>query len=319
MRKTIYNFIMMYFLPFTAQELEEIYLKNNHYYFHLVEFYKKFASNCCFPPGHFYGPITDLDEVREFDHLIFGHQQKEIPGIFLNEEEQVKLAGEFATYYPEMPFPEHKQEGSRYYLINDVYSYTDAIILYSFLRHFKPGKVVEMGSGYSSAVMLDTNNAFFNNQIDFTFIDPFPDRLEKLITDADRSSCKIYAEKVQKVPLTVFQQLGEGDILFIDGSHVSKTGSDINYVLFTILPHIAPGVIIHIHDIFYPFEYPSEWVYEGRNWNEIYLIRAFLSHNSDYKILFWNNFMHRHHTGSFSKMSHCYKNHGGSIWLRKVK
>jgi hypothetical protein len=310
---------MMHSLPFTVQELDEIYLKNNHYYLHLIDFYKEFTKNCCYPPGHFYGPITDLDEVREFEDLIFKQEQKEIPGIFLNEEEQLQLAREFAAYYPEMPFPEHKQDSYRYYFINDQYSYTDAIILYSFLRHFKPGKVIEVGSGYSSAIMLDTNNAFFKNKIGFTFIDPNPERLERLINNEDRSSCRIYAEKVQKVPLEVFQELKDGDILFIDGSHVSKTGSDINHILFHIFPLIAAGVIIHIHDIFYPFEYPSEWVYEGRNWNESYLLRAFLSHNSDYKILFWNSFMHRHHGGSFAQMSNCYKNYGGSIWLRKVK
>jgi len=305
-------------LSYSSGEIYEDYKKHNHYYNYLINFYTEFEKNCCFPPGHYYSPITNLDEIRSMEDRVFDFSKKEIAGIDLNESQQVQLLKKFAAYYPEIPFPKDKQEDYRYYFQNDVFSYTDAIILYSFLRHFKPRRVIEVGSGYSSALMLDTNNKFFKNSIDLTFIEPYPERLNKLISDHDRSSCTIFVDKVQNIKSDVFAKLQDGDILFIDGSHVSKTGSDLNYLVFEVLPALAKGVIIHFHDIFHPFEYPLEWIYEGRNWNEIYILKAFLSHNTSFNVLFFNSFMHKYHGESFADMSDCYKNHGGSLWLRKI-
>ncbi len=106
-------------------------------------------------------------------------------------------------------------------------------------------------------------------------------------------------------------------MLFIDSSHVSKTGSDLNFVLFDILPVLKSDVLIHFHDIFYPFEYPEEWVYEGRSWNEIYLIKAFLMCNSEFEILFFSHYLHIHLPGSFESMPLCYHNPGGNLWIQK--
>ena len=282
-------------------------------------FQEIYEKNCCFPPGHYYSPITNIDEIKSMEDKVFHFFRKEVPGIDFNEEEQVQLLKAFTAYYKEMPFPENKQEGYRYFFINDVFSYTDAIILYSFLRHFKPQRVIEVGSGYSSSLMLDTNNTFFNNSMNLTFIEPYPeDRLDVLIREEDRASAKIIVDKVQNVKLDVFTQLQEGDILFIDGSHVSKAGSDLNFLVFEVLPILAKGVIIHFHDIFHPLEYSREWIYEGRNWNEIYLLKAFLTYNPRFKILFFNDFMHKYHSEGFAEMSDCYKNRGGSLWLRKL-
>jgi hypothetical protein len=124
---------------------------------------------------------------------------------------------------------------------------------------------------------------------------------------------------VQEVGLEKFKALRENDILFIDSSHVSKINSDVNYIFFTILPQLHPGVYIHFHDIFYPFEYPKEWIYEGRAWNEIYLLRAFLQHNAVFKIVFFNTFLEYFHAKRFQEdMPLCLKNPGGSVWLKKV-
>jgi hypothetical protein len=204
----------------------------------------------------------------------------------------------------------------RYYFNNGSYEYTDAIILYSFIRHFKPKKIIEIGSGFSSAVMLDTND-IFNLKIKFSFIEPYPKLLYSLMRQNDINNCNIYDKKVQSVALEKFKDLNENDILFIDSSHVSKTGSDVNFEIFNILTTLNSGVLIHFHDVFYPFEYPKEWVLEGRNWNEDYLLRAFLSYNNSFEILHFSHFIHRHHKKAFQKMPLTYKNTGGNIWIRK--
>jgi hypothetical protein len=119
----------------------------------------------------------------------------------------------------------------------------------------------------------------------------------------------------------VFERLEENDILFLDSSHVSKTGSDVNYYLFEILPVLKPGVLVHVHDILYPFEYLKEWVLgEKRSWNETYALRAFLQYNSAFEIVYWNNFAsHRLREELAHLMPLCLENEGGSIWLRRVR
>jgi len=128
---------------------------------------------------------------------------------------------------------------------------------------------------------------------------------------------RIIGDTVQSVPLDTFKKLQAGDILFVDSTHVSKTGSDVNHILFEILPVLNPGVIIHFHDIFYPFEYPKEWVLRGYNWNEDYILRAFLMYNNAYEIKLFPDYLHRHHKEVFAELPLTYKNTGGSFWLEK--
>jgi hypothetical protein len=185
------------------------------------------------------------------------------------------------------------------------------------IRFLKPKRIIEIGSGFSSAVMLDTNELFFNNQINLTFIEPYPERLFSLISEKDKNATHIIQNEVQSVPLETFAQLQAGDILFIDSSHIIKTGSDVNYVIFEVLPILKPGVLIHFHDIFYPFEYPKEWVYAGRNWNEDYFLKAFLMYNETFEIRLFADYIHRMHKEAFRRMPLCYKNFGGSLWMEK--
>jgi hypothetical protein len=216
-----------------------------------------------------------------------------------------------------MPFNANKQDHLRYQFENGSYSYTDAIVLYSMIRNLKPKRIIEVGSGHSSAVMLDTNELFFNNQINLTFIDPYPERLLSLLKEEDKINNTLIKSDVQLLDLKLFKELQEGDILFIDSTHVSKTGSDVNYILFEILPNLNEGVYIHFHDIFYPFEYPKEWVFNGRNWNENYILKAFLMHNADYKMILFSEYLHKFSKETFSKLPLCYNNHGGNLWLKK--
>jgi hypothetical protein len=126
-------------------------------------------------------------------------------------------------------------------------------------------------------------------------------------------------KRVQEVPLATFAALGENDVLFIDSSHVSKIGSDVNRLYFDVLPALAPGVLIHIHDVAGNLEYPPEWFEEGRAWNEQYLLRAFLMNNTAYRIeLFTAWLFNTRHEWFRTHLPLCARGGGGQIWLRKL-
>lgn len=268
-------------------------------------------------PGHYYSPIPAIHEIREREGELFGEPPRTLPAIDLREAEQLALLGELSRFYAELPFPRQQSAHTRYWYDNDWYSYTDAIFLYSMLRHLRPGRVIEIGSGFSSAVMLDTAESFLDNGVALTFIEPDPEaRLTQLVRPADRA--EIVRARLQDVPLARFAQLGAGDILLVDSTHISKTGSDVNLILHEILPRLASGVYVHFHDIFYPFEYPKPWVYEGRAWNEDYILRAFLEYNDAFEIVLFSTFLIHFHRDWFAReMPLCLDNPGGNLWLRK--
>ncbi|UJH92529.1 class I SAM-dependent methyltransferase [Antarcticibacterium sp. 1MA-6-2] len=279
----------------------------------------KLSIQSKFPAGHFYSPIVDWNEVKENENLWTNKDPTELKGIDFNNQEQIELVREFQKCYFDIPWSDEASEGLSYYFKNIYYSYTDGIFLYSMIRHFKPKRIIEIGSGFSSALMADTNKLFFDSSINLTFIEPFPTRLKSLLKKKDLNNILILEQKVQNVPHEIFEDLQAGDFLFIDSSHVSKTGSDVNHILFNILPRIRKGVFIHFHDIFYPFEYPRPWVNEGRNWNEIYLLRAFLMNNSDFKIKLFSSYLHALHKTTFKNLPLCYQNTGGNLWLEKLE
>ncbi len=279
----------------------------------------KLRSECgCVPPGHFYSPIPSLEEIRRDEAKIFRNITRHIPGIELHESMQLQLLEDFCPYYESMSFPSKKVEGFRFYFENPMYSYSDAVFLHCMIRHLKPRRIIEIGSGFSSCVTLDTNEFFFNGSIKTTFIEPYPDRLMSLIKEDDKDKMAIISERLQDVDLKVFEALEENDILFIDSTHVSKINSDVNRLFFEILPALTSGVQLHFHDIFFPFEYPKEWIYGGSFWNEVYMLRSFLQYNNQFRIVLMNTFMTHFHELFFrEKMPLCLINTGGSIWIRK--
>jgi predicted O-methyltransferase YrrM len=270
------------------------------------------------PPGHFYSPIPDQAFVAKHKDRLFDRRVEEIPGIALNARGQLALVEAFGSFYPEQPFHREKTSGVRYYFENSFFSYADAIALYSMLRHFRPRRVVEVGVGFSSAVMLDTSDLFLSKGISFTFVDPYPERLESLASQADIAANRLLRVPVQDVPPGVFESLEANDILFIDSSHVVKVGSDVVHLLTYVLPRLREGVLIHFHDVFWPFEYPEQWVAEGRAWNEDYVLKAFLQFNETFEILFFNSYLATHHAQSLERhLPLALENPGGSLWIRK--
>ena len=272
------------------------------------------------PPGHYYSPIPDLAEVRRDEARIFSDAPpRQLPGLDMREAEQLALLQQLRPYYDSQPFGEQPREGLRYHFDNPSYAYSDGVLLHCMLRHLKPRRLIEVGSGFSSCVTLDTNELFLDGALQTTFIEPYPALLKSLLRPGDAAAVTIHEQRLQDVDLALFGSLQSGDVLFIDSTHVSRVGSDVNRVVFDILPALAPGVVIHVHDMFWPFEYPKEWIYFGRAWNELYLMRAFLQHNSAFQVLLMNTFMDTFHRPFFEQhMPLCTKNPGGSLWLRKT-
>ncbi|MGD8521205.1 MAG: class I SAM-dependent methyltransferase [Desulfobacterales bacterium] len=272
-----------------------------------------------YPAGHYCSPIPDRDEI-----LIYVKSKKkqglELPDVKLNKESQFKILNEYIQFYEELPFPEQQKPEYRYYYDNGMYAYSDAIFLYCFLRKHKPKRIIEVGSGFSSAAILDTVDGFFSYRPEITFIEPYPDRVIGLLRSEDKDHVRIIDRKIQEVPSEILLALEAGDFLFIDSSHVVKCGSDLQLLIFEILPLLPSGVFIHFHDVFYPFEYPAEWLMKGRYWNENYFLRAFLSYNREWSIYFFNDYV----AFAFSdfikdNMPLCTKNTGGSLYIQKEK
>lgn len=271
------------------------------------------------PPGHFYSPIPAREEVKQREAQIFDVTAREIPGIALNEAQQLDLLDRLGGYYREQPFTAHQQTQHRYFFENDYYTHGDAMILYCLIRYLRPRKIIEVGSGFSSCVILDTNELFFDGAIAHTVIDPYPQQLEALMRGGDENKVEVIRRPLQDVDVRRFSDLSAGDILFIDSTHVSKVNSDVNHIFFKVLPSLTSGSYIHFHDIYYPFEYPKEWIYAGRAWNEAYLLRAFLQYNACFKIRLFNSFLANFHRDRLaSQMPLFLRSAASSIWIEKT-
>jgi Methyltransferase domain len=272
------------------------------------------------PPGHFYSPVTDPRELEADAARIFDRDTPPA-GVDLREAEQVRYAERMAAHYGSLEFGAEARPGLRYRYENPAFSYGDGIALACTLLIHRPANLIEVGSGYSSAAALDVVERKLGWATRCLFIDPYTDRLESLLRPEDRGKVEILRARVQEVGPSVYDRLGPSDVLFIDSTHVVKTGSDVAHHLARVLPRLRPGVLVHFHDVFYPFEYPEEWaVAENRSWNELYCLHAFLHSNPDWEIVFFNDLMARAHRGLLGRAMPLFlANPGGSLWLRKVR
>jgi predicted O-methyltransferase YrrM len=271
------------------------------------------------PPGHFYSPIPDIEYIEQHKARLFDRSRSNVPGIENHLDDQIALLEAFADYYPDLPFKAEKTEGLRYYFDNPFFAYADAIVLYSMLRHYRPRRVIEVGSGFSSAVMLDTSDIFLEGSVAFTFVEPLPERLLSLMKSDDRARHEVIVSAIQDVPLERFKALQARDVLFIDSSHVAKAGSDVIHLMTDVLPALREGVMVHFHDVFWPFEYPEEWIRSGRAWNENYILKAFLQFNPTFRILMFNSYLAAHRGDLIARfLPLSVRNPGGSLWLLKT-
>jgi hypothetical protein len=274
-------------------------------------------------PNHFYEPIPDS---RTLTPELWSNLSTP-PGIELNEETQLDLLRNFANSFrgEYESFPSEPPPDSRAFFINNTtFESVDAEILYCMIRHFKPSRVIEVGSGFSTLVTaqaIQTNKERHKDyECDFTTIDPHP---SGVIEQGMPGSPTVIPRKVQEVPLDFFLTLEANDILFIDSSHMLKIGSDVHYEYLQLLPRIRKGVIVHIHDIFLPAEYPKKWVTEEfRFFNEQYLLQAFLTFNDHFEILWAGSWMHLYYSEELKAAFKSYEPHRdwpGSFWMRRTK
>jgi hypothetical protein len=216
----------------------------------------------------------------------------ELPGIELHPGEQLALVAQLGAL-PAEDFTADPPAGRRYRM-NGFFGPGDAAILSAMIRHLAPRRVVEVGSGFSSAVTLDTNERFMGGQLRCTFVDPNPERLLSLLRPGDRERVSLLDCPVQEVADATFEALEPGDILFIDSSHVIKAGGDVNHLVLDVLPELSPGVHVHFHDVFHPFEYFRAWFERDRKaWSETYLLRALLQHSRRYRVRLFGDYLWR--------------------------
>jgi len=269
------------------------------------------------PPGHPYSPIPSAADV-ERARARADAAGRTLPGIDLREAQQLELLERLLPLYGDLPFA--AAPGShRYHYDNLYFTYADAICSALLLRHLRPRRVVEVGAGFSSALALDVDELFLGGRTHFVFIEPDPERLRKLVPAAELEG-RLVARPVQDVPLSVFEELRSGDILLIDSSHVVKAGSDVQHLIDEVLPRLASGVHVHVHDVFFPFEYPPAWLATGCAVNEAYVLRALLQLTTAYEIVLFNTFLEHFHRDWFAEHMPLVLEGGypsGGIWLRR--
>jgi hypothetical protein len=281
---------------------------------------QKSLDSLGYPPGHFYSPVVDAAD-RHVIRAVRERLKSPLPaGIHLNHGAMKSMLERLAAHHCRFQFPRNAEPGYRFYFDNPFFACHDASVLFSMLLEFRSRRVVEIGCGFSTRLLLDTNEQCFGSGLELTLIDPALDALVESGALGETGPANLLSCALQDAPAGTFDGLEAGDILFLDSSHVSKTGSDVNYYLFEILPRLKPGVLIHIHDILFPFEYLEDWVLQDkRSWNEAYVMRAFLQYNDAFEILYWNNYIYHRLSDDLKElMPLCLENEGGSLWLRKT-
>jgi hypothetical protein len=271
-----------------------------------------------FPIGHFYSPMVDPSDLRPREHQVW-NGANEMPGIDLRVADQLALLGTLKPHAATVDYPiEAPADPTVYFYKNDQYPLLDAEFLHVALCHFRPARMIEVGCGFSSLVTAKVNRTILGGALQFSCIEPYP---RQFLLDGVPGITEVVQRRVEDVDLAFFDRLNTNDILFIDSSHVSKTGSDVNYLFFEVLPRLRPGVLVHIHDIFLPDDYPKVWVLDqGRHWNEQYVVRAFLTHNASWDIVWAAHFMGTRHRGAVQKTFPRYPElgGGGSLWIRRT-
>lgn len=252
----------------------------------------------------FYSPIPDLATLPPdtFDREVG------LPGIEWDLDAQLeRFQGVVVPFAPDRYSPE-----------NPSYALLDATTLYGVVRTHKPKRIVELGSGHTTLVSTQAarENAAEGHPCRVDAYDPFPGVAAPDLPGLDG----LHRVAAQDIPLGVFDELESGDVLFVDTTHVVKLGSDVNHIVLQILPRLKPGVIVHVHDIFIPYEYPRQWPEKfGLFWSEQYLLHAFLAMNPGYEILFSVSALHRDRADALrTTVASAMPGGGSGFWIRRT-
>ena len=220
--------------------------------------------------SNYYEPLFNFDNLKKKLN-----EKRNLPGVKFDVDEQVKSLSQF-NYNEEL-------KNLSFNFNNKFFEAGDAEIYYQTIRYFKPKKIIEIGSGHSSLLAkqaIKNNKEIDNVTTKLTCIEPYENRW------LEENDIHVIREKVEEIDIKIFSDLNKNDILFIDSSHVIKPQGDIIKIFLEILPKLKPGVIVHIHDIFSPRDYPENWLkVENRFYNEQYLLEGILGNSSRYKIM----------------------------------
>lgn len=252
------------------------------------------------PPGHYYSTIPSKADVSRWAVAKWLQPPEAMAGVDFNVDGQLAMLAALGPLTETVTFADDAGGATRFWWDNDGFSPGDATVLAGMLMHYQPKRVVEVGAGYSTAVMLDVSERYLAEPPHIVCMDPEPGRLRSVLR-GDEARLTIHETIVQNLPIELFTTLEANDILFIDSSHVLKLGSDVSLLLLDVLPRLNPGVVVHIHDIATSFEYPLEWYEEGRAWNEAPALRAFLAFNQAYEILYFCDYMNRFQTEAVAR------------------
>lgn len=273
-------------------------------------------------PNHYYSPIPDVAALPD----AMWDRPSELPGIDLREAAQVELLRTLAERYGDelAAFPTAPAGPGRFHVGNGSFGAVDAEVYYGLVRHLRPRRVVEIGAGWSTLVALDAaaRNAADGAPCAVEAVEPYPcDFIERRA--AEDPLLDLTAAPLESLPLDRFTSLAAGDVLFIDSSHVLRAGSDVQYEFLELLPRLRPGVYVHVHDVFLPYEYPREWVTgEHRFWNEQYLLQAFLAGNAGVEVVWAGNYLHHTRQDLLERCIPSYDRtrcQPGSFWFRVVE
>lgn len=264
---------------------------------------------------HYYEPLYRFDKLNHFD-------RPRTLDLDWNEETQLDILSRFqyASELERLPNGPSADGKPAYHYKNPSYSGIDAEYLYSLVRLTKPKRIIEIGSGFSTLMMLEAikvNESEKTGQATtITCVEPYE------MPWLEQTGVEVIRKKVEELPLSFFESLNENDILFIDSSHVIRPEGDVLYEMFNILPVLKPGVVIHIHDIFSPFDYPERWMKEEfRMWNEQYLLEALLMNSKKYEIIGALSYIGDRHPqimqSKFPLSAATKKLRGSAMWIRK--
>lgn len=226
------------------------------------------ANGTWVPVRSFHSPIPSPEEIRSREAELFGKLPKELAGIELYADEQLALLKELRKFAADVPYKEKPDGALRFGTDNPDFGPADAAILHCMLRKLRPRKAVAVGSGWSTLALLDSNDHSFGKALAVTVVDPDAAFLRERMRKEDVEKVRLIDKPVHAAPAEVFSTLTSGDVVIADTSHVLKTGNDVHHLLGSVLPRLKQGVVVTVSSVFYPFEYPQTWAYEGRAFNE---------------------------------------------------
>lgn len=273
-------------------------------------------------PVHYYSPIPDTRILRKKEDL----WSRELPlfGIDLNVEGQKRLLETICPPFRDeyLSFPREKTDNSlQYYLNNDSFGFVSGQMHYCIVRYFKPKRIIEVGAGYSTLVSLAAldKNGKEGHPCEFIAIEPYP---PQFLENRTLGIKQLIKQKVEDIDVSFFESLSENDLLFIDSTHTVKIGGDVNFLILEVLPKLNKGVIVHIHDIQFPYEYFNSYLLQNHYfWQEQYLVQGFLMYNRSFKVLWCASYMHHKYPELMTKYFSPYPPNRvpTSLYIQKVR